>query len=93
MLPQGFRVPERRAEKSRSPCAMGSVDAVGATGLLSGRPSVPGSANPVGERVAFAWGTVSRVIEAGTGLAGVGMCARGATSPSSRVTAGSGSAR
>ena len=129
MLPQGFRVPERRAEKSRSPCAMGSVDAVGATGLLSGtgsgsgsgkvgaestgtvfictawvgaaaevcvpgatshfggvtaglggvqsrregatelplgRPSVPGSASPVGERVAFAWGTVLRVIEAGT---------------------------
>ena len=44
----------------------------GATELPLGRPSVPGSASPVGERVAFAWGTVSRVIEAGTGLAGVG---------------------
>jgi hypothetical protein len=43
MLPHGFRTPERRPEKSRGPCAIGSVDAVGATGRNSGTGSCSGS--------------------------------------------------
>jgi hypothetical protein len=43
----------------------------GVTELLLGRPSVPGSASLVGERVAFTWGTVSPLIRAAVVLVGV----------------------
>jgi hypothetical protein len=33
MLPQGFRVPERRAEKSRSPCTIGGMVDTGTISL------------------------------------------------------------
>ena len=86
-------MPDRRAEKSRGPYTADAAGAIGVASLGSGltRAGVAGvwtaGVQFMGARVVevCAWGAVGSVGK-------VGVCARGATSPSSRVMAGSGSA-